>query len=340
MRRRRVLVLSHEDFLLPESLEGLSQERKHEIKCEWDVVTTLRERGHEVRQLGVSDELVPIRRAVRSWKPHVVFNLLEEFQEEAVYDHAVVGYLQLLGAAYTGCGPRGLMLARDKSLAKKLMMYHRVRVPRFFVVRRGRKPRSVKRLRFPLIVKSLVEEASMAISKASVVQSEDKLAERVQFVHENVQTDAIVEEFIPGREVYVAVLGNERLQVLPAQELVIGDLGEGERLIATEKVKHDPRYQKKKKIDLVTAKLSEEQQRTLERIARRAYRTLELRGYGRLDFRLSPEGEFYFLEANPNPELAAGEEVARAAKVAGIEYPDLLEKILRLGIRGGERPLA
>jgi len=333
MKKRRVLVLSHEDLVVPDSLRGLSDQQRHEIKCEWDVITTLRASGHAVRQLGVSHDLQPIRHAVWEWRPHVVFNLLEEFQQEAIYDHNVVAYLQLLKAAYTGCGPRGLVLTRDKSLAKKLVTYHRVRVPRFFVVRRGRRLRGVRGLRFPLIVKSLVEEASIAIAQASIVHSEEKLAERVRFVHDNVETDAIVEEFVEGREIYVAVLGNERLQVLPPRELLIGARGDGERLIATEKVKHDPAYQKKHRVRLVAAKLAPEQLRALERISRRVYKTLELRGYARIDFRLSPEGEFYFLEANPNPELAQGEEVATAAEAAGIAYPELLEKILRLGMR-------
>ncbi len=333
MKKRRVLVLTHEDLVVPDSRHGLSEQQRHEIKCEWDVVTTLRASGHEVQQLGVSHDLLPIRHAVESWRPHVVFNLLEEFQEEAIYDHNVVAYLQLLKVAYTGCGPRGLVLTRDKSLAKKLVMYHRVRAPRFFVVRRGRRLRVVRGMRYPLIVKSLVEEASTAIAQASVVHTEEKLAERVRFIHDNVETDALVEEFIEGREIYVAVLGNERLQVLPPQELVIGDLGEGERLIATEKVKHDPAYQKKHNVKLVAAKLTPEQQRTIERVSRRVYKTLELRGYARIDFRLTPEGEFHFLEANPNPELAKGEEVATAAQAVGLGYPELPEKILRLGMR-------
>jgi D-alanine-D-alanine ligase len=333
MKKRRVLVLTHEDLVAPESLDGLSEQQRHDIKCEWDVVTGLEENGHEVRQLGVSHDLLPIRRMVERWRPHVVFNLLEEFQEEAIYDHNVVAYLQLLKVAHTGCGPRGLVLTRDKSLAKKLVAYHRVRAPRFFVVRRGRKPRVVRGLKFPLIVKSLVEEASASIAKASVVHNEEKLAERVRFVHEHVETDALVEEFIEGREIYVAMLGNERLQVLPPQELVIGDLAEGERLIATEKVKHDAKYQEKRKIDVVVAELTPEQHRTLERVCRRIYKTLELRGYARLDFRLSSDGLFHFLEANPNPELARYEEFASAAEAAGISYEALLDKILSLGMR-------
>ena len=333
MKKRRVLVLTHEDLVAPATLDGLNEQQRHDIKCEFDVVRTLEDCGHTVHQLGVNHDLLPIRHAVESWHPHVVFNLLEEFQEEAIYDHNVVAYLQLLKVAYTGCGPRGLVLTRDKSLAKKLVAYHRVRAPRFFVVRRGRKPRVVRGLRFPLIVKSLIEESSTAIAKASVVHNEDKLAERVQFVHDHVETDALVEEFIEGREIYVAMLGNQRLQVLPPQELVIGNLANGERLIATEKVKHDAEYQKRRKIEVIAADLTPEQQKQIERISRRVYKTLELRGYARIDYRLSPDGEFHFLEANPNPELARGEEVAAAAAAAGIDYPKLLEKILSLGMR-------
>lgn len=333
MKPRRVLVLSHEDFLVPDSLEGLSEQELHDTKTERDVMSTLRELGHEVRQLGVSDDLRPIRSTVVRWKPHVVFNLLEEFQGEALYDHNVVAYLQLLKASYTGCGPRGLVLTRDKSLANKLAAYHRVRGPRFFVVRRGLKPRLRRGMRFPLIVKSLVEEASLAIAKASIVHSEEKLAERVKFVHEHAQTDALVEEFVEGREIYVAMVGNQRLQVLPPQELLIGNLAEGERLIATAKVKHDASYQKKRNIEVVTADLTPEQHKSLERASRRVYRVLELRGYARIDYRLSPEGKFYFLEANPNPELAMSEEVAAAADAAGISYPELIQKIVSLGMR-------
>jgi len=333
MKKRRVLVLTHEDLVAPATLDGLSDQQRHDIKCEWDVVTGLRANGHEVRQLGVRHDLQPIRRMVERWRPHVVFNLLEEFQQQAIYDLNVVAYLQLLEVAHTGCSPRGLALSRDKSLAKKILAYHRVRAPRFFVVRRGRKPREVRGLRYPLIVKSLVEEASISIAKASVVHNEEKLADRVRFVHEHVETDALVEEFVEGREIYVAVLGNERLHVLPPQELVIGDLAEGERLIATEKVKHDAKYQKRRGIGVVPAELTPDQHRHLARTCRRIYRALELRGYARIDFRLSPDGQFHFLEANPNPELARFEEFACAAQAAGIPYEALLEKVVRLGMR-------
>ena len=174
-----------------------------------------------------------------------MFNLLEEFHGEAVYDHSVVSYLELLRVPYTGCNPRGLVLSRGKDLAKKLVHYHRVPTPAFAVFPMGRKVKRPPRLQLPLIVKSLIEDASMGIAQASVVESDEALAERVTFIHERIGTAAIAEQYIEGREIYVGVLGNDRRRVLPIWELQFGDLAQGTRPIATEKVKHDLEYQQR-----------------------------------------------------------------------------------------------
>ncbi|HEB88083.1 MAG TPA: D-alanine--D-alanine ligase, partial [Deltaproteobacteria bacterium] len=230
--------------------------------------------------------------------------------------------------------PRGLVLARDKALSKKVAMYHRITVPRFFVARTGRRVRRPKRLGFPLIVKSLVEEASMGISKASIVRDDEALAARVQFMHERVGTDAIVEEFISGREIYVAVLGNDRLVALPPRELIVDELDPGEELIATESLKHNVEYQKKHGVRISSArKLPDGVEASLVRSSKRIYRMLSLEGYARIDYRLSHDGKLYFLEANPNPELANYEELASAAAKAGLSYQDLIQRILNLGLR-------
>jgi len=327
------LVLMHADCMAPDTLDGLSDQEVALVKTEYDVVAGLGGLGHDVRQLGIYDELRPIREAISDFDPEIVFNLVEEFQGEAIYDQNVVAYLELLRTPYTGCNPRGMVIARDKALSKKLLSYHRIRVPRFFTVRRRRVARRPERLGFPLIVKSLIEEASMGIAKASLVRDDEKLAERVAFIHEHVGTDAIVEEFIEGREVYVGVLGNERLQVLAAQELRIGKSGADEPLIATSKVKHDPAYQKKVGVEIVRAELDDALSYRLSQISKRAYRTLNLEGYARLDFRISTGGVPYLLEANPNPEIARYEEMAQAAEMSGLEYERLLQKILNLGLR-------
>jgi D-alanine-D-alanine ligase len=197
-----------------------------------------------------------------------------------------------------------------------------------------RKVRRPARLALPLIVKSLSEDASHGISQASVVDTDEKLVERVAFIHERIRTAAIVEQYIEGRELYVGVLGNDRLRVLPVWELTFGNMAEGAWRIATEKVKHDPNYQERRGILHGPAKdLAPELCARIQRTAKRIYRTLELDGYARIDFRLSADGVLYFLEANPNPEIAESQEFATAALHDGITYPDLLQRILTLGIR-------
>src|SRR5712671_3931283 len=200
MKHFRVLVLLHPDLVPPVSLDGHDQEGNNAWQTEYDVVNTLRSCGHEVRPLGVQDELRPIRDAIESWKPDIVFNLLEQFHGEAVYDQNVASYLELLRIPYTGCNPRGLMLARGKDLSKKLLAYHRVPLPAFAVFPRRRKIKRPARLSLPLIVKSLNEDSSIGIAQASVVDSDEKLVERVTFIHERIGTPAIAEQFIEGRE--------------------------------------------------------------------------------------------------------------------------------------------
>lgn len=333
-KKLRVLVLMHEDLVPPEDIASLSESEFDRIKTESDVLEALASLGHEPRPLGVRDAVAPIRQAVEEWEPDIVFNLLDEFQGEAIYDQHVVAFLELLRVPYTGNNPRGLVLARDKALSKKVATYHRITVPRFFTIRRDRAVRRPKRMEFPLIVKSLVEEASMGISKASIVRDDEALATRVRFMHERIGTDAIVEEFVPGREVYVAVLGNDRLVALPPRELIVDGLEPGQDLIATESLKHNVHYQKKHGVRIAEAKkLPEGVANALERVSKRIYRALSLEGYARIDYRLSEDGRLYFLEANPNPELANYEELASAAHRVGISYEMLIQRILNLGLR-------
>jgi D-alanine-D-alanine ligase len=335
MKRLRVLVLMHPDLVPPDSVEGRSEREIFVWKTEYDVVSTLRRLGHDVRALGVRDELLPIRDTIEEWQPEIVFNLLEEFHGKTIYDHNLVSYLELRHMRYTGCNPRGLVLARGKALSKKLVAYHRIHVPAFAVFPIGRTVRRPPRLAFPLIVKSLVEDASLGIARASVVDSDEKLSERVAFVHEKIGTDAIAEEYIHGRELYVGVLGNERVKVLPTWELVFENMPANAPLIATARVKHDPDYQERRGIYQEPADLTPEMSREIARTSRRIFHVLELDGYARIDFRLRADGRLYFLEANPNPEVAEREEFASAALHAGIAYPQLLQRILTLGLQRG-----
>ena len=336
MKKLRVLVLVHPSLLPPESLEGMSEKDAYTVKTEYDIVTTLRQLGHEVQPIGVQDELMPIRSAITDWKPQIVFNLLEEFHGIAEFDQHVVSFLELLQVRYTGCNPRGLVLARGKALSKKIVAYHRVRVPAFAVFPRGHRARALRGLSFPLIVKSLTEESSLGISQASIVESPEKLQERVAFIHTSIGTDAIAEQYIEGREIYVGVIGNKRVSVLPVWELDLSKLPPGSAAIATARVKHNLEYQNKHGISQSPAKnLSPALESQIVRTSRRIFKILELDGYARLDYRLAPDGTVYFLEANPNPEIAESEEFASAAKTAGIPYPKLVQKILNLGLQRG-----
>lgn len=334
MRRLRVLVLMHQELVPPDSLEGHSEEEINRWKMEFDVLAALERLGHEVRPLGVEDEILPIRQAISGFRPHLCFNLLMHFHDAGVYDSAIVSWLELMKMAYTGCNPRGLLLAGDKALSKKLLTYHRIRTPRFLAFPRGRAMRALpKNLRLPLIVKSTSEHASTGISQASIVRNEDALRERVEFVHDNVGTAAIAEEYIEGRELTVGVLGNKRLEVFPVWEMFFDDLPQSAPAIATSRVKWDQGYQKK--IGLRTGPaldLDPELEERIQRIAKRVYKALELSGYGRVDLRLDEDGEPWILEANPNPDLCFGEDFAESAETVGTDYEALVQKILRLGL--------
>jgi D-alanine-D-alanine ligase len=333
MRRLRVLVLMDPDLVPPDSTKGYTPQQINEWKTEYDVVSTLRAAGHEVRPLGVYEELKPVRDEIEGFKPDVVFTLLEQFQGEVIYDQNVASYLELMRIPYTGCNPRGLVLARGKDLSKTLVHYHRIAVPEFAVFPMHRRVKRPARLALPLIVKSLIEDASLGISQASVVDTDEKLAERVAFIHERIGTAAIAEQYVEGRELYVGVLGNERLRVLPVWELKFGSMAESAWPIATQKVKRDPSYQERVGIlDGPAKELAPELYSRIQRTAKRAYRTLGLDGYARIDFRLSADGIPYFIEANPNPEIAKSQEFATAARHDGLAYTDLLHRILALGI--------
>lgn len=339
MKRLRVLAMMHADLVPPDDISGLSDKEVAPFKTEFDVVSTLRELGHHVRPLGVLSDLGVIREAISAWKPDIIFNLLEEFDGIATYDQHVVSYLELLRVPYTGCGPRGLMLARDKALAKQILTYHRIQVPDFAVFPRRRTIRRPRRLHFPLFVKSLVEEASLGISKASIVENDEQLVERVRFIHQRIGTDAIAEQYIEGREVYVGIMGDLRLKVFPTWELLFTKMPAAEPRIATRKAKWDFAYQKKWGIISKEAlDLPPGMESHIPRIAKRIYRSLGLDGYARMDMRLSGDGQLYVLEANPNPQLAYGEDFAESAEKDGLDYADLLQRIINLGLRRGARP--
>jgi D-alanine-D-alanine ligase len=334
MSKHRILLLVHKTLVPPSDVRGLLPSALDEFRTERDVLLALRRRGHEVRVIGVGDGLTELRETIAAWRPKLVFNLLDEFAGIISYDHYIVAYLELLRQRYTGCNPRGMMLSRDKVLAKRVLATHGITTPAFRLFPFGRRFREPAQLTFPLFVKSATEDASLGIAHASLVVDARGLRERVQFIHEQVESDALVEDYIDGRELYVGVLGNSRLTTLPPWEMRFGT---SRARVATRKAKWNRQYQAKHGIETGKATdLSGTAQKELPRIAKTAYRALHMSGFARMDFRLRGDGRLFLLEANANPNLSNGEDLADAAKAAGMSYTALVERVVQLGL--GYRP--
>ncbi|HHH36186.1 MAG TPA: D-alanine--D-alanine ligase [Gammaproteobacteria bacterium] len=333
MRPLRVMLLVHATLVPPPDLEDYEDARMARYQTEFDVQEALRLLGHEVRVVGAYDDLAPIRHTLETWRPHIVFNLLEEFAGNPAFDYYVVSYLEMMGVPYTGCGPRGLLLARDKALSKILLAHHGIPVPDFAVFpRQGPAPRQIPP--YPLIVKSLMEEGSVGIGRNSVVRSDAQLRRRVALIHRRTGGDAIAERYIEGRELYVTVIGNRRLTVLPFREIVFAPGDEGDARVATHRVKWNYAYRERRGIDYRFARpLPRGMAEEIARLCKRAYRILDLDGYARFDLRLGPDRKAYLLEANPNPAIAENEDSAFSAHKAGLDYEALIQRLINLGLR-------
>lgn len=331
-RKLRILLLTDEGVVPDKPRLDLSGQDAEIRKTEYDVMEALQRLGHEVSCVGVGSELTAIGSAIERGQPHIAFNLVEQFADLRVFAQHVVSYLELRKQKYTGCNPRGLTISRDKALTKKILAYHRIAVPRFAVFMPRRKIVVSNRFRFPLIVKPPTEEGSEGIAQASLVHNAEKLAERVVFIQEKMNSAALVEEFIAGREIYVGIYGNGRLTTLPPWELTMDNLPTGAPIIATDRAKWDPAYQRRIGLRSGPADLDDRTAKDLERLSKRIYRLLSLSGYARLDYRRHEDGRFYLLEANPNPQIARDEDFAISAKHAGMEYEDLLQKLVTLGL--------
>lgn len=335
-RKLKVLVLFDVPYSPPNGQDFRDFMRGDEWRDERDVVRTLHKLGHDVDVFGIHDDIAPLVALVQKDRPDVVFNMCESFNADRKHEPNLMALLELLGVPYTGSTPEGLSLCKDKGLTKKVLSFHDVRVPRFAVSSRNRPAkRTPKDFTFPGICKPLSRESSEGIAQASIVRTEDECLDRLRFLHERFDSDAIVEEFIDGRELYVGILGNERLTVLPPTELHFKDLPEGTPRILTYKAKWDGAYRKKYGIDSHAAKNLDKS--TLDGInenCRAAYRLLKLRGYARVDLRLSDSGEPVILEVNPNPSIKKNDDFATAARKAGINYDELIDRIVGLAVAG------
>jgi D-alanine-D-alanine ligase len=336
MKKVRVLVLFDTDTDPPANQDYTRHLATEVDEVEFEVARELMARGHEVRLLGFKNDLDQLIAGVRAQPFDVVFNLTERFRGLSALDFTVAGLLEMLGLPYTGAGPTGLMTARHKALMKMVLNHHGVRTPRFVEIGQGEPCRRPADLAFPLIVKPVDEDASVGIAHASVVRDDEAMAERVAFVHDKVKTAAIVEEFIAGREIYVGVVGNDEPKAMPPIEMVFQEGVAEEQRIATFKVKWSTKYRESRGIsNRIADDLPKDVLKRLSEMAIQSYRAANLRDYARVDVRLTHDGQIYVLEANPNPYLSDGEDMAWAAEEGGYPYPDLLEAILEMALARG-----
>jgi D-alanine-D-alanine ligase len=333
--KRKLKVLALFDAIAPTTLDqDLSEELKtDDWKTEANVLDALRSLGHVVEHLAIFDDLDLLRQKLQSFEPDVIFNLADQFKNNRAFDQNIVSFLEMQGLPFTGCGSTGLTLCKHKGISKKILGYHRIRVPGFVTIARGKRCVRPRQLRFPILVKPLKEEASLGISQASFVETDEQFKERVQFIHEKLDSDVIAEEYIEGRELYVSTLGNHRLQVFPIRELVFREVPPDEPKIATYRAKWDEEYRKRWGLqnqfaeDLDPALASD-----IAKTCKRIYHLLTIDGYARVDLRVTSNHEVYFIEANPNPILALDEDFAQSALKAGVSYPQLIDRIVRLAL--------
>jgi D-alanine-D-alanine ligase len=289
--------------------------------------------GHEVHLGAIYKNPRDVIDLVERIQPALVWNFVQTFHGSRHFESHIAGVLELCRVPYTGCGHRALMLCQDKALSKEILKHHRVPVPPFVVSRRAQPSKKLSRAIFPVMVKPLAEEGSVGISRDSFAETEEQALARIHFLHERLKQDVIVERYVWGREIYVGVLGNDRLKVLPPRELKFSKVPEGEPKFASFKAKWDEGYRERWGIfSAFPDDLSESLQRSIATVAKRVFRALQMRGFGRIDLRLTEEGKLVVVEANPNPEIAQGEDLAEAAAKAGLPYADLIERIVLLGL--------
>ncbi len=325
----RVLVEEEES---PATTERVPVTRTLDRKeVEDEVAEVLSRQGHQ-------PELVELDGSVRSLQAlaklncDLVFNLTESFGEDDTADFKIAGYLELLGLRYTGAGTHGLLLAQDKAIAKKIFAFHGIRTPVFARSYRGRLDFSHD-LSFPVIVKPAREDGSIGIEFGAVVTSIRELMERIDWLHQHFDSPVLIEEYIEGRELYVGVLGNDKPEALPIVELDLSKLPEGTPRIAGAEVKWGKgtrAYRDTKSV--IPTDLPEDTVALVQRTAVAAYQALELRDYGRVDMRVTPDGAVHVIEVNPNPWLSSRAELAMAARRAGRTYGQLVMEIVDLAL--------
>jgi D-alanine-D-alanine ligase len=297
------------------------------------VRSALSRRKHEVAVLGVHQDVQKLVAAFdrgQKNRPDLVFNLLEMFGNDVCGDVSIVGVLDALSMKYTGSGPGELYLAQNKAITKKLLAFHGIRFPNFAVFGRDADLEIGGNLRLPLFVKPLRMDASIGIDAGGLVHDSKALMKRVSLIHGECQDSALAEEYIEGREFYVGILGNQRPTAFPPIEMDFSKLPDGKPHVLDAKAKFEKGTVEYEGTNAVLADVPSELRARLQQVSIDAYRAVGVRDYGRVDLRLTESGDIYVLEVNASCYLEQSAELSAAARAGGVEYDDLVERIVSL----------
>ncbi len=295
------------------------------------IANALKKEGYQVTLFNIEDDLGRLHELLAS-PPDVIFNLVEIFHSDPQLESAVAGLFDLHEIPYTGAAPFGLQLCQHKAITKQLLMRQGIATPGYRMLRTPRIGRA-HGLRYPLIVKPGREDASVGVEAGSVVYDFGQLVSRVNLVFESFQPPILVEEFVPGKELHVAILGNERPQVLPIIEYDFSDLPEEHPAIITYNVKWNPLDQAYHKVHAICpAQLTPKEEESVRDQALQAYQATLCRDYARIDMRLTESDTPCVLEVNPNPDLTEGVSFMQSAELAGMSFSQTLAKIVELAL--------
>jgi D-alanine-D-alanine ligase len=292
---------------------------------ELNIHKSLRARYARVEVVPFGPDVIATLTELKKLRPRIVFNVTEWVAGDRKLDHAIAGSLEIMRFRYTGTGPVGMQLARDKALSKHIVAARGVDVPCCFTVERGERIENPG-LPYPLIVKPQFGDGSDEITKASLVRTPRELRKQVRAVHTSLNEAAVCEEFIPGRDIYVGIIGNEP-RVLAPIEMVIESKKASAPKFATYRLKNDGYYRTKWRVKYRLARLPRRVLKKISEYGKKAFHALKLRDYARLDFRLSDDGRLVFIEANPNPDLTP-HTLGMYLCFAGIEYRHLIPRIV------------
>jgi D-alanine-D-alanine ligase len=333
-KKLNILLLFDSPCSFPSGYAYTDEFKTTDWKAEAHIYHTLTKLGHTVRLHGMFNNVAALLEELHDFSPDLIFNLAEVFNQSSQHEKNVVSLLEMLNIPYTGSSSASLFLCNDKSLTKKVLNYHKIKVPQFKTYYRRKRVVLCTELRLPVIVKPLCDEGSRGISQASVVDSSRAFVERLSYIHKTLDSDAIAEEYIPGREFYVGVIGHKQIEVLPPIEMQFTKVSDDEPRIATYKAKWDLSYRKRWGIkNVFPLNLPLDLDQKIRNECKRAYNALNMKCYARFDVRVTQGGRIFIIEANANPCIAKDEDFASSAKKAGYDYSELIQKIIDLSMK-------